>query len=71
MKDYTAKLPQALVARDQLPYALPEMSTHDNQKVREVFRTYFQEVLDEKYTAEDGMKRAQAEMEKILAPFQR
>lgn len=71
MREYTARLPQALVARDQLPYALPEMSTHDNQKVREVFRTYFQEVLDEKYTPEEGMRRAQAEMEKILAPYQK
>lgn len=71
MKDYTAKLPQALVARDQLPYAQPEMSTHDNQKVRELFRSYFQEVLDEKYSAEDGMRRAQTEMEKILVPYQK
>jgi sn-glycerol 3-phosphate transport system substrate-binding protein len=71
MKDYAGKLPQVLVARDQLPHALAEMSTHDNQKVREIFRTHFQEVLDEKYTPEQGMKRAQAEMEKVLAPYQK
>jgi sn-glycerol 3-phosphate transport system substrate-binding protein len=71
MKDYTAKLPQALVARDQLPYALPEMSTHENWKMRNVFVTTFQEILDEKYTPADGMKRAQAEIEKILAPYQK
>lgn len=71
MKEYTAKLPQALVARDQLPYALPEMSTHENWKMRHVFVTTFQEILDEKYSAEEGMKRAQAEIEKILGPYQR
>ncbi len=71
MKEYTAKLPQALVARDQLPYASPEMSTHDNWKMRNVFVTTFQEILDEKYTPEAGMKKAQAEIEKILAPFQK
>ncbi|OGB91886.1 MAG: hypothetical protein A2Z31_05970 [candidate division NC10 bacterium RBG_16_65_8] len=71
MKEYTAKLPQALVARDQLPYALPEMSTHDNWKMRNVFVTTFQEILDEKYTPEAGMKKAQTEIEKILAPFQK
>lgn len=71
MKEYTTKLPQALVARDQLPYALPEMSTHDNWKMRNVFVTTFQEILDEKYTPEVGMKKAQAEIEKILAPFQK
>ena len=71
MKEYTAKLPQALVARDQIPYALPEMSTHDNWKMRNIFVTTFQEILDEKYTPEEGMKKAQAEIEKILAPFQK
>jgi sn-glycerol 3-phosphate transport system substrate-binding protein len=71
MKEYTAKLPQAVVARDQLPYALPEMSTHDNWKMRDVFVTTFQEILDEKYTPEAGMKKAQAEIDKILAPFQK
>jgi len=71
MKEYTAKLPQALVARDQLPYASPEMSTHDNWKMRNIFETTFQEILDEKYTAEAGMKKAQAEIEKILAPYQK
>ncbi len=71
MRDYASKLPQVLVARDQLPYALAEMSTHDNQKVREIYRVAFQEVLDEKYSAEEGMKRAQADMEKVLAPYQK
>ncbi|MFB3817784.1 MAG: ABC transporter substrate-binding protein [Candidatus Methylomirabilales bacterium] len=71
MKEYTARLPQALVARDQLPHALPEMSTHENWKMRHVFVTTFQEILDEKYSAADGMKRAQAEIEKILAPYQK
>jgi sn-glycerol 3-phosphate transport system substrate-binding protein len=71
MKEYTAKLPQALVARDQIPYALPEMSTHDNWKMRNVFVTTFQEILDEKYPADEGMRRAQAEISQILAPYQR
>ena len=54
-----------------MPYALSEMSTHDNWKMRNVFVTTFQEVLDEKYTPEPGMKKAQAEIEKILALFQK
>jgi hypothetical protein len=37
--------------------------------MRNVFVTTFQEILDEKYTPEAGMKRAQAEIEKILASF--
>jgi sn-glycerol 3-phosphate transport system substrate-binding protein len=69
MREYAEKLPQVLVARDQLPYASPEMSTHDNWKMRNIFETTFQEILDEKYTPEAGMQRVQAEIEKILAPF--
>jgi sn-glycerol 3-phosphate transport system substrate-binding protein len=71
MKEYTSKLPQALVARDQLPFALPEMSAHDNWKVRSILLTTFQEVLDGKYPAAEGMQRAQTEADKILAPYQK
>jgi hypothetical protein len=39
--------------------------------MRNVFVTSFQEILDEKYTPEAGMTKAQAEIEKILAPFQK
>ncbi len=70
MKEYTSEVPQALVARDQLPYARPEMSTYDNQKVREIFRTYFQETLDGKYTPAEGMQKAAAEMRQVLKPYQ-
>lgn len=59
------------MARDHLPYALPGMSTHDNWKMRNIFVTTFQEILDEKYTPEEGMKKAQAEIEKVLAPYQK
>lgn len=70
MKEYTSEVPQALVARDQLPYARPEMSTYENQKVRNIFQTYFQETLDGKYTATEGMKKAVAEIEQVLEPYQ-
>ncbi|GAK54777.1 probable glycerol-3-phosphate ABC transporter substrate binding protein [Candidatus Vecturithrix granuli] len=70
MQEYTKEVPQALVARDQLPYARPEMSTYDNQKVREIFRSYFEETLDGKYTAAEGMQRASAEMRQVLEPYQ-
>ena len=33
MKAYVAGFPAAAVARDQLQYAIPEFSTHDNQRV--------------------------------------
>ena len=33
MKAYVAGFPAAAVARDQLQYAVPELSTHDNQRV--------------------------------------
>ena len=36
-----------------------------------LYLTTFQEILDEKYTPEAGMKKAQAEIEKVLAPHQK
>ncbi len=69
MKEYVSEAPQALVARDQLPYARAEMSTYDNQKVREIFRTYFQECLDGKYTAAEAMQKASAEMRQVLEAY--
>jgi hypothetical protein len=41
------------------------------KKMRNIFVTTFQEILDEKYTPEEGMKKAQAEIEKVLAPYQK
>ncbi len=45
MKAYAEQFPAAAVARDQLQYAVPELSTHDNQRVTEALNLTLQSAL--------------------------
>ena len=47
MKDYVVKFPPAAVARDQLQYAVAELSTHENQPVSLPFNAAIQAVYRE------------------------
>lgn len=70
MKEYTAKLPQALVARDQLEYAVGEPpKTHEARQVSQLMSTAFESILAEKVSPADGMKALQSDVDKILAKY--
>ena len=45
MKKYVAGFPAAAVARDQLQYAVAELSTHDNQRVTKALNDGLQAAL--------------------------
>ena len=45
MKKYVADFPPAAVARDQLQYAVAELSTHDNQRVTKALNDGLQAAL--------------------------
>ncbi len=45
MKAVCERFPHAAVARDQLQYAVPELSTHDNQRVTEALNDALQAAL--------------------------
>ena len=45
MKQYVAGFPPAAVARDQLPFAKAELSTHDNQRVTQALNDGLQAAL--------------------------
>ena len=45
MKQYVAGFPAAAVARDQLPHAVAELSTHDNQRVTKALNDGLQAAL--------------------------
>ena len=66
MKQYVAGFPAAAVARDQLPYAKAELSTHDNQRVTKALNDGLQAALTGTKTPEQAMKDAQAQSERIL-----
>ena len=71
MKKYVQGFPQAAVARDQLQYAVAELSTHDNQRVTKALNDGLQAALTGTKTAEAAMKDAQREAERILKPYRK
>ena len=69
MKQYVAGFPAAAVARDQLPYAKAELSTHDNQRVTKALNDGLQAALTGTKTPEQAMKDAQRESERLLRTY--
>lgn len=69
MKKYVAGFPQAEVARNQLPYALPELSTHDNQRVTIPLNSALQAALSRTKSPKAALDEAQATANRVLAPY--
>ena len=69
MKTYVEGFPQAAVARDQLEFAVAELSTHENQRVTKALNDGLQAALTGTKPAGQAMKEAQAEAERILKPY--
>jgi sn-glycerol 3-phosphate transport system substrate-binding protein len=71
MKEYVAGFAPAAVARDQLPFAKAELSTHDNQRVTKALNDGLQAALTGTKTPEQAMKDAQREAERLLRPYKK
>jgi sn-glycerol 3-phosphate transport system substrate-binding protein len=71
MKKYVTEFPPAAVARDQLQYAVAELSTHDNQRVTKALNDGLQAALTGTKGAEQAMKDSQREAERLLRPYRR
>ena len=71
MKQYVAGFAPAAVARDQLPYAKAELSTHDNQRVTKALNDGLQAALTGTKSPADAMRDAQREAERLLRPYKR
>ncbi|HMA31993.1 MAG TPA: ABC transporter substrate-binding protein [Casimicrobiaceae bacterium] len=69
MKKYVAGFPAAAVARDQLPYAKAELSTHDNQRVTKVLNDALQAALTGAKTPAQALKDAQREADRLLRSY--
>lgn len=69
MKDYVASFPAAAVARDQLEFAVPEFSTHNNQRVSQLLSDELQAALLGRKTAKAALEDAQAGATRLLRPF--
>ncbi len=71
MKKYVAEFPAAAVARDQLQYSVAELSTHDNQRVTKALNDGLQAALTGSKPADQAMKDAQREADRLLRPYRR
>jgi sn-glycerol 3-phosphate transport system substrate-binding protein len=69
MKDYVAGFPAAAVARDQLQYAVAELSTHDNQRVTKALNDGLQAALTGSKNPDQAMQDAQSEAERVLKAY--
>jgi sn-glycerol 3-phosphate transport system substrate-binding protein len=71
MQKHVAGFPAAAVARDQLRYAVAELSTHDNQRVIKALDDNLQAALTGVKTPAQAMRDAQSEADRILKPYRR
>jgi len=69
MKKYLADFPAPTVARDQLQFAVAELSTHENQRVTKALNDGLQAALTGAKPPEEAMKDAQREADRILRPY--
>ena len=69
LQQYVAGFPQAAVARDQLQYAVREFSTHDNQRVTQVFTDELQAVLTDRKQSGPALADAQAAATRLLRSY--
>lgn len=69
MKAYTSDFAPALVARDQLEFAVAELSTYENQRVTAVFNDALAAAITGDKTAEEALAEAQKKADAILKDY--
>lgn len=69
MKAYTTDFPPALVARDQLEFAVAELSTYENQRVTAVFNDALAAAITGAKPVEDALAEAQKKADGILKAY--
>ena len=69
MQKYVADFPAAAVARDQLQYAVAELSTHDNQHVTQALNDGLQSALLGKKPPDAALTDAQETASRLLRSF--
>lgn len=69
MKAYTADFPAALVARDQLEFAVAELATYENSRITQILNAALEAAIGGQKTPEQALADAQAEAEAILSAY--
>ncbi|MBP2168400.1 sn-glycerol 3-phosphate transport system substrate-binding protein [Erwinia toletana] len=70
MKEYVAKVPQALVAREQLKYSQPELSTYNSVQIQELLNHAVEAAVTKGKTPEDALEGAQKQADRLLKRYQ-
>jgi sn-glycerol 3-phosphate transport system substrate-binding protein len=69
LRNFVAEVPQAEIARLQIPDSVPEVSTFESARVTQVLNTGIQAALTGEQSPEDAMRAAQAEADRILSVY--
>ena len=69
MRAYTADFPPALVARDQLEFAVAELSTYQNQRVTSIFNDALAAAITGAKSPADALAEAQQKADAILEDY--
>lgn len=70
-KQYARRFPEAAVAHAALEHSVPELSTHENQRVTRVLDEALFAAIDGEKTPDQALRDAQAKAMRILRPYQR
>jgi sn-glycerol 3-phosphate transport system substrate-binding protein len=71
MRSYLGEFAAASVARDQLQYAVAELSTHDNQRVTQALNDALQAALLGRKAPNAALTEAQSTASRLLRSYQR
>ena len=69
MKAYVADFPPALVARDQLEFAVAELSTYQNQRVTTILNDALEAAITGAKAPAEALKEAQAQADRVLSEY--
>ncbi len=70
MKAYVQQVPQALVAREQLKYSQPELSTYNSVQIQEILNHAIEAAVTQTQTAQQALESAQKQADRLLKPYQ-
>lgn len=70
MKDYVKDVPQALVAREQLKYAQPELSTYNSVQIQEAMNHAIEAAVTGAKTPAEALEAAQKQADRLLKAYQ-
>ncbi|PWK95795.1 sn-glycerol 3-phosphate transport system substrate-binding protein [Pantoea allii] len=70
MEAYVKQVPQALVAREQLKYAQPELSTYNSVQIQEALNHAIEAAITQAKTPAEALEAAQKQADRLLKAYQ-